>query len=141
MQPYRNRFAPFSRPVPLKHIATAADFNRKRRHNALRLKNTFDSIIDRYSQDFTEVGDIIDLRTEEVVVDNGHLVNLQGELDPACDQLWVDASDSEEYQEDIIEDNGDADELCSDMMIVRQQRSDKMNEVCEAASVPSSCAN
>ncbi|KAK0733571.1 hypothetical protein B0T26DRAFT_669972 [Lasiosphaeria miniovina] len=44
---------------------------------ALKLKSAFESIFDKYEKDFTGIGDEIDLRTCEVVVDNGHIQSLK----------------------------------------------------------------
>jgi hypothetical protein len=116
--------------VPLKNGgAETADFNRKRRHNALRLKNRFADIIDRYSHDFSDVGDVIDLGSEKLVVDNGHLENMMGELDPAYDQIWVD-TDSEKGDVEVVENEEDIDELCSDMMTEKEKAAVKGMEVC-----------
>jgi hypothetical protein len=120
MEPYNARFSAFSRPPPLKPLANATEVERKRRHNAMRLRNRFDSIIQQYSQDFTEVGDVIDLRTEKLIVDNGHLKNMRGELDPAYDQVWV-GTDSSVGDEDIAENDEDNDELCSDMVTLARK--------------------
>src|ERR1700760_4089875 len=49
------------------------ELNKSRAKAAFRLKSTFEDIFEKYGKDFTGVGDEIDLRTGEVVVDNGHL--------------------------------------------------------------------
>ncbi|KAK2596887.1 hypothetical protein N8I77_012773 [Diaporthe amygdali] len=43
-----------------------------------KLKSRFEDIFAKYEKDFTGVGDEIDLRTGEVVVDNGHLQSITG---------------------------------------------------------------
>ncbi|MCJ1402496.1 hypothetical protein MMC11_005716 [Xylographa trunciseda] len=53
----------------------------KRARNDLRLKSRFESIFEKFGKDFTGVGDEIDLQTGKVVVNNGHLTTMQGELD------------------------------------------------------------
>ncbi|KAF2858757.1 hypothetical protein K470DRAFT_259473 [Piedraia hortae CBS 480.64] len=50
-----------------------------RRANKERLRNSFETLFDKYSRDFTGIGDEIDLVTGEIVVDNGHVSNLQPE--------------------------------------------------------------
>lgn len=45
---------------------------------ANKLKSSFESIFAKYERDFEGVADEIDLRTGEVVVDNGHLKSLRG---------------------------------------------------------------
>ncbi|TID16893.1 hypothetical protein E2P81_ATG09450 [Venturia nashicola] len=96
-----------------------ADFNRKRRHNALRLKNRFADIIERYGHDFEDVGDVIDLETARVVVDNGHLSSMEGELDPAYDLCaWGEDEEGEEAERDrgFVVDEEEIDELGVDML-------------------------
>ncbi|KAL9086171.1 MAG: hypothetical protein Q9165_007236 [Trypethelium subeluteriae] len=59
---------------------------RKRYENDRRLEGTFSKLYEKYSRDFTNVGDEIDLETGEVVVDNGHLTNMKDERDVGKDQ-------------------------------------------------------
>ncbi|KAJ8066037.1 hypothetical protein OCU04_005130 [Sclerotinia nivalis] len=46
-----------------------------------KLKSTFESIFEKYGKDFDGVGDEIDLLTGEILVDNGHLKEMQDERD------------------------------------------------------------
>ncbi|KAH8682373.1 hypothetical protein BX600DRAFT_505973 [Xylariales sp. PMI_506] len=55
--------------------------DKKRAKSAFKLKSRFEEIFEKYSQDFDGVGDEIDLRTGEVIVDNGHLESLQDDGD------------------------------------------------------------
>ncbi|KAI0473961.1 hypothetical protein GGR56DRAFT_649792 [Xylariaceae sp. FL0804] len=55
--------------------------DKKRAKAEARLKSGFESIFEKYGKDFTDVGDEIDLRSGEVVTDNGHLRSLQDERD------------------------------------------------------------
>ncbi|SPO07691.1 uncharacterized protein DNG_10386 [Cephalotrichum gorgonifer] len=48
---------------------------------AFRLKSTFESIFEKYERDFSNVGDEIDLRTGEIIVNNGHLQGMRNERD------------------------------------------------------------
>ncbi|KAJ9303106.1 hypothetical protein DTO271G3_480 [Paecilomyces variotii] len=57
------------------------DVQEARARNDLRLKSVFESIFEKYGKDFTDVGDEIDLHTGKIIVDNGHLSNLQAEDD------------------------------------------------------------
>ncbi|KAL2258085.1 hypothetical protein VTK26DRAFT_8739 [Humicola hyalothermophila] len=50
---------------------------RSRAFAAFKLKSAFERIFDKYERDFTGVGDEINLKTGEVVVDNGHLQSLK----------------------------------------------------------------
>lgn len=52
-----------------------------RARNDFRLKSTFEAIFEKYGQDFSGVGDEIDLETGEIVVDNGHLLDMRSEQD------------------------------------------------------------
>lgn len=53
---------------------TRAQLNRK-------LKSTFEAIFEKYGKDFSGIGDEIDLETGEIVVNNGHLVEMRNEGD------------------------------------------------------------
>ncbi|KAL1990207.1 hypothetical protein VTN49DRAFT_6046 [Thermomyces lanuginosus] len=57
------------------------DLQAARARNDLRLKSVFESIFEKYGRDFSDVGDEIDLRTGEIVVNKGHLMGMQGEGD------------------------------------------------------------
>ena len=61
------------------------DIQAARAQNDSRLKSIFESIFQKYEKDFTEVGDEVDLETGEVVVNNGHLLGMQGEDDTGED--------------------------------------------------------
>lgn len=50
---------------------------RSRAFAAFKLKSAFERIFEKYEKDFTGVGDEIDLRTGEIVVDNGHIQSLK----------------------------------------------------------------
>ncbi|KAG9243398.1 hypothetical protein BJ878DRAFT_510948 [Calycina marina] len=100
-----------------------------------KLKSTFETIFEKYGKDFDGVGDEIDLMTGEIVVNNGHIHQMQHERDaggmvssdPATDD-WDARSDSEDVDEDSrLEDAEDGDEasglgggdLLEDDMILR----------------------
>ncbi|KAH6669283.1 hypothetical protein B0J14DRAFT_598328 [Halenospora varia] len=46
-----------------------------------KLKSTFESIFEKYGKDFDGIGDEIDLRTGNILVNNGHLIEMQDERD------------------------------------------------------------
>lgn len=46
-----------------------------------RLKSTFEHIFEKYERDFSEIGDEIDLRTGEIIVNRGHLEAMRNEKD------------------------------------------------------------
>lgn len=57
------------------------DLPAARAQNDSKLKSLFEGIFAKYSQDFTDVGDEIDLETGDIVVDNGHILGMQDEGD------------------------------------------------------------
>ncbi|KAF7960758.1 hypothetical protein EAE96_000431 [Botrytis aclada] len=57
------------------------DLQQKRARLDYKLKSTFESIFEKYGKDFEGVGDEIDLLTGEILVDNGHLKEMQDERD------------------------------------------------------------
>ncbi|KIV90621.1 hypothetical protein PV10_07906 [Exophiala mesophila] len=61
------------------------DLDTRRVRNDHLLKSRFESIFEKYSQDFTGVGDEIDLVSGEVVVNNGHLEAMENEMDLGLD--------------------------------------------------------
>ncbi|KAF2146418.1 uncharacterized protein K452DRAFT_294001 [Aplosporella prunicola CBS 121167] len=74
-----------------------AALENNRQLNDLRLKGTFEHIFQKYSRDFSNVGDEIDLRTGEIVVNNGHVAGMMDECDTGED-IWRE-SDSESENE------------------------------------------
>lgn len=54
----------------------------RRARNDKKLKSRFESIFEKYSKDFSDVGDVIDFTNDQIVVDNGHIRNMAGEDDP-----------------------------------------------------------
>jgi Centromere protein Scm3 len=57
------------------------DLQQKRAQLDYKLKSTFEAIFEKYGQDFAGVGDEIDLETGELVVNNGHLLDMHDERD------------------------------------------------------------
>jgi hypothetical protein len=57
------------------------DLDARRYRNDLLLKSRFESIFEKYSHDFTDIGDEVDLLTGEIVVNNGHLEHMENERD------------------------------------------------------------
>src|SRR5205823_3977481 len=57
------------------------DLHQKRAHLDYKLKSTFEAIFEKYGKDFDGVGDEIDLETGDIVVNNGHLQEMQDEKD------------------------------------------------------------
>ncbi|KAL4786662.1 hypothetical protein BJX76DRAFT_97268 [Aspergillus varians] len=54
------------------------DIHEARAQNDMRLKSIFEGIFEKYSRDFTDVGDEIDLQTGNIMVNNGHIHTLEG---------------------------------------------------------------
>ena len=63
------------------YIRPTRDHRSARRRLQKKFKSKLESIFEKYSQDFTDIGDEIDLATGEVVVDNGHLLSMENETD------------------------------------------------------------
>ena len=57
------------------------DLHARRAQNDFRLKSIFESIFDKYGRDFDGIGDEIDMKTGEIVVDNGHILGMANERD------------------------------------------------------------
>ena len=57
------------------------DLHTRRAQNDFRLKSIFESIFEKYGRDFDGIGDEIDLRTGEIVVNNGHIQGMTNERD------------------------------------------------------------
>ena len=57
------------------------ELDRARIQNDLLLKNRFEAIFAKYSNDFSNIGDEIDLNTGNIIVNNGHLATMDGEKD------------------------------------------------------------
>ncbi|MCJ1480665.1 hypothetical protein MMC06_000820 [Schaereria dolodes] len=53
----------------------------RRARNDLHLKSKFESIFQKYSKDFSKVGDEIDIVSGEIVVNNGHIQSMENEQD------------------------------------------------------------
>ncbi|KAJ5698596.1 hypothetical protein N7462_000601 [Penicillium macrosclerotiorum] len=91
------------------------DLQTARTQNDLRLKSIFEGIFSKYGNDFTEVGDEIDLETGEIVVNNGHLQGLLEENSPQDNTpSWLFGTDLSKPESDIAQDeaqDGVQDEL------------------------------
>lgn len=62
-------------------LRPSRDHRSARRNLQQKFKSKLESIFERYSQDFTDIGDEIDIASGEVVVDNGHLLSMENETD------------------------------------------------------------
>lgn len=64
------------------------------------------------------MADVIDLGTETLLVDNGHLRDMRGEMDPAYDLFGGedDEEEKDEWEGGFVVDEEDIDELGVDML-------------------------
>ena len=62
-------------------VESEHDLQERRVRNDLQLKSRFETIFERYSKDFEGIGDEIDMRTGEIVVNNGHILGMTSERD------------------------------------------------------------
>ncbi|KIY00928.1 uncharacterized protein Z520_03594 [Fonsecaea multimorphosa CBS 102226] len=58
------------------------DLGTRRLRNDHLLKSRFESIFEKYSHDFSGIGDEIDMDTMSIVVNNGHVQSMEDETDP-----------------------------------------------------------
>ena len=90
------------RPIKRRRILSPdQDLNQLRAWNDARLKTTFESIFEKYGRDFNGVGDEIDLRTGEIVVNNGHLLGMVDEKHAGVDGDMLDELNGEERSDDL----------------------------------------
>ncbi|KUI58142.1 hypothetical protein VP1G_05433 [Cytospora mali] len=82
---------------------------------AYKLKSRFENIFAKYERDFTGVGDEIDLRTGQVVVDNGHLESMRSVKDTGDGE--EDDEDSEQEEERIMHGEKVAGSIPSDAVM------------------------
>ncbi len=62
-------------------VESEDDLQERRVRNDLQLKSRFETIFEKYSKDFEGIGDEIDMRTGEIVVNNGHILGMTNERD------------------------------------------------------------
>ncbi|KAL4802984.1 centromere protein Scm3-domain-containing protein [Aspergillus unguis] len=74
----RKRFSPSPSPDD---ETGEVDLQEARAQNDLRLKSIFEGIFEKYGRDFTDIGDEIDLKTGDILVNNGHISALEREND------------------------------------------------------------
>ena len=86
------------------------DLQRKRTQNDQRLQSIFESIFQKYERDFDGIGDVIDLETGTIEVDNGHIYRMTHEKDTGVGLRNSSvAATSSHLSEDEI--SGSADDL------------------------------
>lgn len=70
-----------------------------------RLKHTFEDIFAKYERDFDGIGDEIDLATGEIVVNNGHLIEMMNERDAGLRKARREVIDDSEEQDSAEEED------------------------------------
>ena len=78
------------------------DLQARRAQNDFRLKSVFESIFEKYGRDFDGIGDEIDMKTGEIVVDNGHILGMANERDAGDAEC---SSEELSYSNDEDEDD------------------------------------
>ncbi|KAH8813125.1 hypothetical protein F5884DRAFT_324871 [Xylogone sp. PMI_703] len=91
------------------------ELEKKRAELNNKLKSAFENIFEKYGREFDGIGDEIDLYTGEVVVDNGHLLRMEGETDAGDsfrgrqmlraltvepDQVVIDSVEDDEFNQE-----------------------------------------
>ncbi|KAL3479001.1 hypothetical protein BJX99DRAFT_94922 [Aspergillus californicus] len=91
----------------IKDDKSDVDIHEARARNDMRLKSIFEGIFEKYGRDFTDIGDEIDLRTGDLLVNNGHIGALDGEGDAGAIGDWVLDRDSPFSSNDQAEDTAE----------------------------------
>ena len=87
------------------------DLKNRKIQNDLRLRSTLEAIFEKYSKDFSQVGDEIDLETGKIVVNNGHLLSMRDEQDEdghgnLTDELYgTDSNGSEDDGDGYLQES------------------------------------
>ncbi|KAF6815981.1 hypothetical protein CSOJ01_03250 [Colletotrichum sojae] len=80
-------------------------FEQSRAFAAFKLKSTFEHIFQKYEKDFTGIGDEIDLRTGQIITNNGHLERMRNERDTGIpDEKDEEDEEDEEDEGMLLED-------------------------------------
>lgn len=110
---------------------------RERMANDQKLKGRFERLFEKYSRDFSQVGDEVDLETGEIVVNNGHIALMEHERDVgnSASKQFVRAIEDELEEEDDDsngeDEEGEGEDLHSGsdfMMDSDQEREDDTEE-------------
>lgn len=91
-----------------------AEYQRKKREAQQTLKNTFESIFEKYSNVADHETDEVDLNTGKIVVDNGHMRSLAN--DPKARERWRAVGEIMEGGPEEDEDSDSVDELAEPAM-------------------------
>ncbi|KZF26109.1 hypothetical protein L228DRAFT_242515 [Xylona heveae TC161] len=97
-----------------------SDVEQARVRNDQRLKSAFEAIFEKYSRDFSGVGDEIDLETGEITVNNGHLRDMESEQDMGHENTQeLLGQFAVEDTEPPVEEDDDWDELGDSMEVIQ----------------------
>ncbi|KAI4129472.1 MAG: hypothetical protein LQ347_003766 [Umbilicaria vellea] len=96
----------FERRRVSSHEDPRLEIHELRARNDFKLKSAFETIFDKYGQDFSGLGDEIDLETGEIVVNNGHILGMRDEVDVGYDQ---DDTEGDELANDMLSDSEEED--------------------------------
>ncbi|KFY90521.1 hypothetical protein V498_05917 [Pseudogymnoascus sp. VKM F-4517 (FW-2822)] len=97
--------------------APEADLQATRQKLDNKLKSTFEAIFEKYGKDFSGVGDEIDLRTGEIIVDNGHVAEMHAENDAGEERgrgmlrAFTEEPEQARFPQHIVEDSDDMDDV------------------------------
>ena len=91
---------PLKRPRLSRSNDPDTDLHERRTRNDSRLKSIFESIFDKYGKNFEGIGDEIDMRTGEIVVNNGHILGMMDERDAGDAESSSEELESGYYSED-----------------------------------------
>ena len=91
---------PLKRPRLSRSNHPDTDLHERRARNDSRLKSVFESIFDKYGKDFEGIGDEIDMRTGDIVVNNGHILGMTDERDAGDAESSSEELESGYYSED-----------------------------------------
>ncbi|KAJ6172136.1 hypothetical protein N7470_001203 [Penicillium chermesinum] len=115
------------------------DLQAARARNDLNLKSIFEGIFAKYSKDFTEEGDEIDLQTGEIIVDHGHLLGMheEGGSNEATEAWNYEAArqarksaDTDAEDQDVGDDEDSANLSEDDEDDLVASESDKEADIC-----------
>lgn len=81
------------------------DLQTERAQLDYKLKSTFEAIFEKYGKDFDGIGDEIDLNTGRILVNNGHLVQMQDEGDAGSGRSCLDDSSNFSQDEEMEEES------------------------------------
>ncbi|KAL8872679.1 MAG: hypothetical protein Q9174_001728 [Haloplaca sp. 1 TL-2023] len=77
----------------------------KRARNDRKLKSIFESIFEKYSKDFSDVADEIDMNTGEVVRENGHILNMTHEKDIGVGKETTPSESDDQSAQDCLDED------------------------------------